>query len=270
VRWALRTLYFLPADASDRLHGRSEDLVPPKSKIFTGSVDSFRQSGDQLVGRLVTFAGLAPDGCVLDVGCGVGRLAVALTRYLGPDGRYEGIDIVPSGIKWCNENIAAKYPNFRFTLADVYNMEYHPGGRMKPSEYTFPYDEDLFDLAVFASVFTHMLPPDMERYIAETSRVLKTGGRCYATYSLIDEESQAAMESGRSRVRFKHHFTPYWTVSNKVPELGIAYDEPYVRHVFERLGFSGYHIFNGTWSGRLSFKDENGTFVQDVVVTTKA
>jgi SAM-dependent methyltransferase len=269
VRWTMRRLYFLPSDLIDRALGRRDDMVPPRSQIFTGSVDDFRASGMALVHRLVDFGGLTPDSKVLDIGCGMGRLAVALTSYLTRDGGYEGLDIVPSGISWCNDHIASRYPNFGFTLADVYNKEYHPNGRLKPSEYRFPYPDETFDLVVLASVFTHMLSADMEHYIAEISRVLKRGGRCYASYSLLNEESRRAMESGLSSLRFKHYEGPCWIVDDKVPELAVGYDEPYVRDLYEHHGLSaGYTTYYGSWSGR-PLLAEDARFSQDIVLSTK-
>jgi SAM-dependent methyltransferase len=206
---------------------------------------------------------------VLDIGCGMGRLAVALTSYLNAIGSYEGFDIVPRGIKWCNDNIASRYPSFHFTLADVYNKEYHPTGRLEPSEYRFPYADETFDLAVLASVFTHMLPGDTEHYIAEISRVLTKGGRCYASYSLINAESRRAMESGHSSLRFQRYAGPSWVVDVKVPELAVGYDEPYVRDLYERHGLSGQcSVYYGSWSGR-PFTGEQSGFSQDIVVATK-
>ena len=46
-----------------------------------------------------------------------------------------------------------KYPNYTFTLADIYNKEYNPAGRLKASEYRFPFDDETFDLVVLGSVF---------------------------------------------------------------------------------------------------------------------
>jgi SAM-dependent methyltransferase len=271
LRWMLRKLYFLPMDISDRLRGRRVDMIPAKSEIFAGSVDGFTRSGETLVERLVEFGGLRPDSKVLDVGSGIGRLAVPLTRHLTETGSYDGLDIVPSGIKWCNEHIATKYANFHFTLADVVNREYNPKGRVEASEYRFPYDDETFDLAVLVSVFTHMLPPDMEQYVREIWRVLKRGGRCFATYFLINAESEQLMEAGESSLRFNHDLGSYRVVNTKVPELSVGYDETYVRSVYEKCGpFVEPTVYYGGWCGRRPFwSEESGLGDQDVVVATK-
>lgn len=265
LRWALRKVYFLPIDAVDRMKGRRENMVPRKSEIFTGSVDDFKATGEALADRLVEYGCLAPDSHVLDVGSGMGRLAAALTTYLGPDGSYHGLDIVPAGIDWCNRNIAANHPGFHFTLADIYNKEYNPKGRSKASEYTFPYDGETFDLVVLTSVFTHMLPPDVERYFAEISRVLRKGGKIYATYSLINEESQRRMLAGESSLWFRYRTAPCWYVDSRVPELAVGYDESYIRDLHQRHHIlDGYTVRYGAWSG-----GRDAEFSQDIVVAAK-
>lgn len=261
VRWGLRKLYFLPSDVIDRLLGRRDELVPPKSLIFTGAVEDFRPSGDALVRRLVEAGSLTPYSSVLDLGSGMGRIAAALVSYRGDSGRYEGLDIVASGVRWCSENITPQYPSYRFTHADVYNKEYNPGGRIKASEYKLRFDDETFDLVVLASVFTHMLPDDMGRYLSEVARVLKSGGTCCASYNLLDAEALNAMREGRSAFRFTR-VGPHWVTDTNVPELAVAYEESYVRDVFQALGLSpSFH--RGWWSGRGDLSREPPRFFRE-------
>lgn len=268
VRWMLRRLYFLPSDLIDRMRGSREQLVPPKGENFTGSIDDFKSSGQALVGRLVDLAGLAADSKVLDVGAGWGRLAVALTSYLDGDGSFEGMDIVPSAVRWCNANIASTFPNFRFTLADIYNKEYNPKGHTRASEYRFPYEDGSFDLVVLTSVFTHMLPIDTEHYIAEISRVLKEGGRSYVTYNLIDEDSLKAMQAGQSTLRLTRYEGPCWVVDAGVPEMAVGYDASFVQELYERYALAGdYAIFYGNWSGRPLRPGNEPAYGQDIIVS---
>jgi SAM-dependent methyltransferase len=270
LRWTLRRVYLLPADLIDRVLRQRGEMVPPKSQMFVGSVDDFESSGERLLGRLAALGGLTASSNVLDIGCGIGRLAVPLTSYLNSDGSYRGLDIVPSGIKWCDEHIASNHPNFEFTLADVFNNEYQPNGQFKACDYQFPYANDTFDLAVLVSVFTHMVPADMEQYIAELSRVLRKGGRCFATYSLINAESRSMMEAGQSDTRFKHNFGPYSAVSAKVPELALGYEEDYVKSLFEKHGLSVEdRIYYGSWCVGPPFRGRESGLSQDVVVTIK-
>lgn len=268
LRWASRKAYLLPADLIDAVTGRRNPMVPPRSKMFVGSVDDFESSGRLLVDRLARVAGLHAGSHVLDIGCGIGRLAVALTERLGPQGRYEGLDIVPSGIEWCRTQITPRHSNFRFTLADVHNGEYNPGGRVDPAAYRLPYADASFDLVVLTSVFTHMLPDETEHYLEEIARVLKPGGRCFATYSLLNDESRRLMAGGAADTRFDHAMGPCAVVDAKVPELAVGYDEGYVRDACERVGLAPEDVLYGSWSGRAP-TDHGSGLSQDVVLTTR-
>jgi SAM-dependent methyltransferase len=269
VRWALRTAYLMPAELIERAGGRRRDLVPPRTKMFVGSVEDFESSGRLLVEHLDTLAGLTPSSAVLDVGCGIGRLAVVLTRHLGPDGRYEGLDVVRTGIDWCTENITPRYPAFRFTLADVYNGEYNPSGTQAPTEYRFPYFDASFDLVVLTSVFTHMLPAESEHYVEEIARVLRPGGRCFVTYSLLNPESRRLMEAGAADMRFKHPMGPCAVVDLKVPELAVAYDGDFARAMLERHGLdTAGGVHHGSWCGR-PVEARGSSLSQDVIVGTR-
>jgi SAM-dependent methyltransferase len=271
ARWALRKAYFAPVEWIDRRGSGVGAPVPPRTKVFTGSVEGFERSGVRLVERLVELAALRPDSRILDIGSGMGRLAVALIPYLDEEGSYEGLDVVPDGIAWCTENITTSFPNVHFTLADVFNKEYNPGGHFQPSEYRFPYEDDSFDLVVLISVFTHMLPPDMTHYVEEISRVLRPGGRCAATYFLVNDESTELMRSGASSLKFNHQRRDYWTVSTRIPELSIGYGEHYVRHLFGTNGlFSAFEIHYGGWCGREPlWSNESGLGDQDLVVAVR-
>lgn len=280
VRWGLRRLYFLPFDLIEAATGKRNKMMPPRSANFTGAVDNFISSAEKQARRLEYTAGLTPHSKVLDVGCGMGRLATALIAYLDSDGRYDGFDIVPSGIKWAQENIAEGHPNIHFVLSDIYNKEYNPTGKLKATEYRFPYDDQSFDVIVLTSVFTHLLPEDFEHYLSEISRVLKPGGYCYATFSLIDDETKKLMSEGRSEMTFKPMLpSAHWTPGGRVDELAVGYEEAYVHAMYERYKMTGnYKIYYGTWSGRalpagqtLS-KSPDGTpdiTSQDVIISSR-
>jgi SAM-dependent methyltransferase len=267
VRWTLRKLYFLPFDTVDRVAGRATPLVPPKSKIFTGSVDDFVETGEKLVNQLVDLECMDLDAKVLDVGSGMGRLAVALIAYRADRGEYEGLEIVSSAVTWCKRTISADHPSYRFTHADIYNKEYNPRGRLSASTYRFPFDDDTFDVVVLVSVFTHMLPADMEHYVSEIARVTTPGGKCYVTFHLLDDESKRCMDAGESESRFDR-IAEHWIVDAKVPELAVAYEEAYVRSLFERYGQS-CEVHYGWWSGRSTHPEDPPRWDQDVVLVTK-
>ncbi|HEY3187699.1 MAG TPA: class I SAM-dependent methyltransferase [Solirubrobacteraceae bacterium] len=203
-----------------------DPLVPPRRLQFVGEGD-FVATGDEFLGHLVEVAGLAPDHDVLDVGCGIGRMARPLSRFLDERGSYAGFDVNPVGVGWCQLHYDRE--RFRFTLADLFNARYHPTGRHRASEYRFPYDDHSFDVAVMASVLTHLLEDEAAHYLAETARVVRPGGRVLATFFLLDDESRAAMSDGRAALAFLDADEHVAVLREDLPEEAVAYDEAWVR-----------------------------------------
>jgi SAM-dependent methyltransferase len=268
MRWGLRAIYFAPLDLLDGLNGRKQGLAPPRSMNFTGAVSDLTNSAEMYVHRLRDFAGLTPSSRVLDVGCGFGRLAIGLVQYLDEKGSYDGLDIVPSAIEWCTANITMGHPNLRFVHADVVNTEYNPTGRINPSEYRFPFDDATFDVVVLSSVFTHMLPPAVDNYLSEISRVLKADGHCLATYLMLTEASHSLMSTKQSIMKFTHNMGTHWLVSSRTPELSVGYEESFVKALHKQRGLD-YRLYPGNWCGQPSPFPRREIAEQDVVVARK-
>lgn len=263
IRPAARRIYFFPTDTLDLLLGRRDALTPPKGKIFHNPY-AFKRIGNEFFRYFLDLGDLKPDERVLDVGCGTGRMAVPLTSYLG-GGEYEGFDLIPEAIEWCQENITSRYPNFRFQVADIYNKEYNPGGRRKASEYEFPYEDESFDLVNLTSVFTHMLPDEVSNYLSEIERVMKAGGRAMITFFLLNQQSVMLIESGMSTMDFKYDFGVYRTKEVDTPEAAIAYQEDFIRDLYAENGLKIVEpVHYGSWCGREFFLSH-----QDIVVAHK-
>jgi SAM-dependent methyltransferase len=245
----------------------TNDLMPPQELMFVGGgVDNFKEIGEAFVRDFQIRCRLKPHERVLDVGCGVGRIAIPLTEFLNSEARYEGLDVVPRGIDWCKKNITSRYSNFHFQLADIYNKHYHPSGK-RASKYRFPYDDSSFDFICLASVFTHLLPPDMANYFREISRVLTVGGRCMITFFLLNEESLPALETGKSTLSFDRAFKQYRVHSRQTPEGNVAYNEDYVLRLYEANGLEiEPPLLHGVWSGRT---DSGFGGYQDIIIAHK-
>ena len=260
-----RKISYLLEDALDSLLGRRDDLTPPKRKLFVGGYADFKGVGEEFLRYFVELGGLKPHERVLDVGCGIGRMAVPLTTYLDKNGSYEGFDIVADGITWCRKKITPKYPHFRFHLADVFNEKYNPHGRYRASEYHFPYERESFDFVFLTSVFTHMLPHDVEHYLRETAHVLKRGGRCLITFFLLTRESLELISAGKSTYDFTYEGGGFRTIDAATPESGVAYDEEFIRGLYAESRLTIVEpIRFGSWCGRRDFLS-----YQDVIIAVK-
>ena len=223
---------------------------PPQELRYVGGGD-FDKIGQQWVDYFVSKCGLRRTDGVLDMGCGVGRVALPLTEYL--TGRYEGLDVVPGGIKWCQEHITPHRPNFRFTLADVYNGKYNPDGKVVASEYRFPYDDASFDFAFLTSVFTHLLPDDVVQYSSELARVLKPGGRVVISAYLLNDHSLGVMQRGEVQLGYSFdHDHGVFRASQPEPEEGLAYVEDWFVGTLADSGLSVERIDYGQWAHRES------------------
>lgn len=242
----------------------SEIPLPPNELQFVGDGD-FERIGQNYVRHFIRLCGLKPYERVLDVGCGIGRMAIPLTMYLKHEGTYEGFDIVKKGIDWCAQEITSRYSNFCFQHVDVHNQAYYPNAFFKSNEYTFPYSNESFDFIFLTSVFTHMLPDGLENYLSEVSRVLKKGGRCFITFFLLNKESLEAISEGKAVFDFKHVLGPFRCVDEQNPENALAYDEEYVINLYRSHGLSiQYPIYYGSWSGRMNYLEG-----QDIVIAYK-
>ena len=192
-------------------------------------------------------------------------MAVPLTKYLNSGGRYEGFDVVAEGIEWCREKISSKFPNFNFQIADIFNKDYNPKGKYLASEYKFPYPGENFDFVFLTSVFTHMLPKDVENYLSEIYRVLKPGSICLATYFLLNEESVSLMNNNMSSMNFQFGSGVYRSTHKTIHEAVVAYQEDYIKGLYSKIGYKiSEPIHYGSFCGR-----EKYLSFQDIIIASK-
>ena len=226
-------IYYTPIDLTGFFNDKSGRVLPPKRMMSLVGDGDFEKIGKDLLQTLIEIAGLKPNERILDVGCGIGRVAIPLMDYMKGNGCYEGFDIVPHEIKWCQKNISSRYSNFHFQLAELYNGVYNPAGKYKASNYKFPYKDESFDFVFLTSVFTHMLTKDMENYLSEIVRVLRKGGRCFITYFLLNPETIRLMEQKQSIFDFKLESDGCFYVDDKNnPEHAVAYEESFIRKLY--------------------------------------
>jgi SAM-dependent methyltransferase len=252
-----------PRDVLDWATGNVDPLIPPRRKIFIGG-PAFRAIGDEFFGYFQKYATITPQQHILDIGCGIGRMSRSFVQFLDPaKGSFDGFDIDDSGITWCREHYA-QYPHFRFQRANIYNKFYNPSGTVQAEDFTFPYGDATFDFAFATSVFTHMPPTSIARYLKETSRVLVPGGRALLTAFLWNPESQGLVAQGRSSLPFREH-GDLIVVDPTIPEDAIAIRQPEWEAAVRAAGLEPLgDVLWGTWCGRTQ-----ATSYQDMVIVRK-
>jgi SAM-dependent methyltransferase len=258
VRRAIDYLKAAHIDLRLWLTGKTDPEIPPLRLQIVGFGD-FRRMGEELARLLIGAGGLRPADRVLDIGCGIGRVALPLTRYLQPPATYDGFDVMKAAIRWCDRHITADHPNFRFHHVDVSSSEYSSGG-VAASEFRFPFADASFDFAFATSVFTHLVEEETKRYLAESARVLVSGGRFLATFFLLNDFSLRNLPT-RAGYTFPFERGSMRLLDADNSAFGVALRENFVVALLRDAGFEISRIDYGEWSGRPS-----ATSFQDVVV----
>src|SRR5215207_3595495 len=77
-------------------------------------LEEWCRGGEEWTMLLRAFGGLARDSAVLEIGCGLGRVAFALRFALSPEGRYRGFEICRYKVDFEQAAYRERYPNFEF------------------------------------------------------------------------------------------------------------------------------------------------------------
>jgi SAM-dependent methyltransferase len=246
----LRTSFYRTLTHLERMTPGHDALLPPAHlRVYyyrtlrrTAFERACAGAREELLSR-----GLRPEHRVLDIGSGIGNLAVGLLGYL--EGGYDGVEINGEAVAWCQRAITPRHPSFRFHRVDLASRAYNPSGRLTASTFRFPFPDAQFDFIFLGSVFTHMLPDAVAQYIHEIARLLASGGVCVASYFLLDRDRRAAIHAGRSFISFgvEHPSGLCLTHSARVPEAAVALEESFVREVHEKAGLRIRDVRRGEW-----------------------
>jgi SAM-dependent methyltransferase len=201
--------------------------LPPRSLRDVGPGD-LQAIGREFLGHFVALAALPPADCGLDIGCGPGRMALRLTRYLTADGRYAGVDVVAPAIPWCQRRISRRYSNFTFLHADVFNQRYNRGRRIQVRDHVF-------------------------------ARLLRPVGRVFSTWFLLNAVRADLVAHGWNLVDFRFDGGGYRIRDESLHENAVAIEERSARAMLAEAGLTIREpIRFGRWTGRpvgLSFEN---------------
>ncbi len=246
-----------------RIHG----FLPPlnlRHSVGSKSILAYIAVGQEYFRIFKSLCTLQSTHTGLDVGCGCGRMAVPLTRYLTSSSTYHGFDINPEAILWCKRNISSKFPHFTFDTLDIFNSVYNPQGTSAGDTITFPYPGASFDFVFLTSVFTHILPDVIERYLSEIARVLKQDGICLATFFLTTHMQTSTSLGVLYAIQAPQ--TVFYTTDRDHPEDILVYNEGYIRTLFAQHSLVIIEpIRYGSWTE----KNLSALTLQDVIISKK-
>jgi ubiquinone/menaquinone biosynthesis C-methylase UbiE len=121
--------------------------------------------------ELLVQHGLGENDYLIDVGCGSGRLTRPLSEYLS--GRYLGLDIEQSLVDYAKDSV--NRPDWQFKITEGVHI---------------PEQDSQADIICFFSIFTHLLYEETYRYLQESMRVLKPGGKIifsFLEFEILDQ-----------------------------------------------------------------------------------
>ena len=278
-RFVARRLAYLPIDFWTTLTGKRAPMTPPRGMIYTGSGD-FVKAGNWWRNFFVEQAGLQPSSRVLDVGSGIGRIARGLTDYLNFEneprqegtemtctytGTYDGFDAIKLGVDWCTKNITSQHPHFRFKYVPLENDLYRNDGQ-NAAQFTFPYPDDSFDFVILTSVFTHMLPDEVARYLSEIQRVMSKGGHCVATFFILDDATRQLLKT-KTDFHFPFDYGHYALMDDKVKAANVAFDKAFLERIIAESGLTIHKKIDGFW--RVGNRESDVQDFQDVLILEK-
>ena len=210
---------------------------------------------------------------VLEIGCGLGRIAFPLRYLLSSEGTYDGFEICENKVRFLDQTFHQAHPNFRFIWANIHNTYYNPNGKILAADYRFPYPYNSFDIVFAASVFTHMLPEAAAHYFIEAAHALKPGGRCVFSFFLLDNYRPGQprpLGFARPIFNFDHPYGDYGddfaTVVPENPEQMTAYSLRLIERFADQAGLElDQPPVPGLWSG----SSQTWAGAQDLVVLRK-
>lgn len=189
------------------------------------SNEYFLQSGIVEARRLVARLGYSPGAKMVDIGSGLGRLALGMIWEFG-DVPYLGLEVNPEFTSWCQRYISTDHPSYRFVRLDVENERYNPGGTVRSGQITLPVADADLDIVYMWGVFTNMGPEHVVAYASEIGRMLAPSGRAFLT---------AWVEPDVADVSFNPEgYGPY--EHDGSPLLVVRYSKKFLDTAFERAG----------------------------------
>lgn len=240
------------------LHALSApSVVPPEQAAVLSIGGGYEVQALEFLRYFVDLCGLQREGNVLDVGCGIGRMAYGLVGYLTGRAQYFGFDVMAPAIATARATIGAGRPRFRFEHVDLANLMYHAAGVRSASTFAFPVTDRWADLVILTSVLTHLRAPEVRHYLNEIGRTLAPGGRALVTVFEFDSEVERLVAAGCSQKPF-FAWEGCWTIDAAVPEEALGYARRDLELWVAEAGLRIERRVPGTWCGRsggLSFQD---------------
>jgi SAM-dependent methyltransferase len=243
--------------------------IPERLAVLTGGGGAtFAAVANDQLSLLKHLTPIEPHHNVLEIGCGIGKVAIPLARMLAPNARYYGVDVIRDSIEWCQNKITARYPNVEFIHVDAESAMYNPKGVSQPTETRLAIPDGSIDRVILYSVFTHLFEPDIRNYLSEFRRLLKPTGAVLATWFVIDDAALAAIRNKPSPlgsfILFPYRISMGCYVNDIYhPQGAVGYTMSCIE---EMVVDTGLHISDFRWGYWSGSRESEGGSGQDTMV----
>lgn len=220
---------------------------PPPHLIGGIGSGDFWQIGNEIVGLTMATARLYPADRILDVGCGLGRVALPLSRLLDQRGSYDGFDTSREYIEWCQRALPLDSTRFRFRHFSIQSSHYNEHGSIAAEDFAFPWPESSFSLTIAVSLFTHLSAAATTNYLREIARTLRANGRLFASFFVLDEQSRQLAEGGTTDPRFTTRIEEGMIGDTANPDAAVAFNAEWLATMLGSVGMVFDAFYPGRW-----------------------
>lgn len=165
---------------------------------------SLQTSGKQVAARIDAAMSLNASDDVLEIGCGVGRVGLAVALECKS---WTGCDISKAMLSHAQRRLAG-LPNVRFVHLHEANLGEIPDASV--------------DIVYCTNMLAHLDPMERWQYVMEARRVLRPSGRLYVDTIALDSPEGWAMLANNLQQRRNGAEAPYIPIPSTAEEL-IAY-----------------------------------------------
>lgn len=195
---------------------------------------------------------------VVELGSGLGRVALPLCSRLPRTAQYRGYDVASAYVAWC-KRVLAPAIHADFLHLDLANSQYNPGGTRPAHRARIPEKSGAVDLVLATSLLTHLVPREIERYLTESARMLRSQGTFFCTLFLLDETTIPLIEAQKTYPTFTKKVRHGYLANADSPGEAVAVDRDWFFAKARKSGLLEVDTQPGGWRG-------TEAYYQDIVV----